>query len=435
MPTLVYETARSHNLILLKYHNKPDGQSDVGNWLRDPELEEVPQNVFMRDVFEINLQAHAWNTVHKVFPRLHLVYAGTEGVQPVLLNDSYTLPSTIINRLLVSTSHLLQDTRALSTQAERQVINAGWSYQASRWAMFPEVFAVDSQANRNKERLATVLFVGKDGNNKNIIAAQGIIQDLKAVSLHSFCKLLIKILPPESLACSGAGAMDGDPQQKTSYLGLKSQGILPPEFFIIPCAFHAITQELADPDVLGKTHVNSVVYELVLTTLHDINFRYRRREHAIMALNCVTIYGRQSLTHHQFRSLSTYITKMTNCLPEWGFCYRLKVLSLKVRTSSYVEGEHSLVSRTKNGGMGLNAASSLSDTPDAWNTFLDSRVQEQQLKLLKHSASASTTAPLAIRHLTRVLTDWAFDEVNEMYNELLHLTSEFKAEPTAHWYP
>jgi hypothetical protein len=98
-------------------------------------------------------------------------------------------------------------------------------------------------------------------------------------------------------------------------------------------------------------------YDNIKITLQNISRRYETLYEAKIAFICLRIYGRRCLPTLKYDLLVTFLERVQAILHKWGFCYVTMVLFLHVFTSSAVEAEHSIVTRTKNGGFGLGATS------------------------------------------------------------------------------
>jgi hypothetical protein len=419
-------------LYLVKFHNPPAGRSEVDYWVADKKNRKMPNNLFFRDVLQVNLQAHAWKCKTGFSPSAHIIWAGSKGVKRFSLKGTHVLPPPILSSVVIPLAHLISDVLKVTPAQDRQLLNAAWTFEALRFAMFPGLGITDTQANTNLLRRYVLSMLSKDGNNKNIIAAQCLLEDQQGRTMNKFmCILLPKILPTKALRKVNAFPMDGDLQLRGSVGAGKAHDILNKSVVVIPCSFHSINQEIQD---LLTSRVPTHVIELIKGTLYDVNRRYETEDEARRALICLLVYAANTLDGNNFKTLDEYVGKQYSTLPKWGFFAMLLILTFNTYTTSSIEGDHGVTKRTKTGGMGLGKSSGLTAILEMRQGAVQTRAANSTLQTATHASGFITSDPQELRQMSHFLTDYGYQRQVKLFNRLKHLKMEFVDSENPHWY-
>ena len=106
------------------------------------------------------------------------------------------IPNTTLHAL-ISALHAGMKAVADATQSAsvpRQVLNAAWTFEAIRFALYPEVSCFDTIANTNNHRRYVMTHRSVDAEGKNIVASQAILQDQTRRTMISYFGYLLPLI-------------------------------------------------------------------------------------------------------------------------------------------------------------------------------------------------------------------------------------------------
>jgi hypothetical protein len=338
------------------------------------------------------------------------------------------IPSGVLVRVV---SELLNGVRdvclvSASPMMPRQLLNALWSFERDEAIKNPFVFRGDTQANRNKLRKHTLNILACAGNGESARAAQGILQDLRRRTFITvMTRLLPRILPLSTLRSASTLIMDENKEQQDGAKAARGKGVFHPQLVILLCLFHFLTMKLKDPDHFGTDHVAPGVFKRILATLWSVATYCETRREAMLTLQCLRAYGRRVLQASKFAKLCLFIGHAIALFPMWAlFCLRL-LLTFGQFTSSSVEGDQSVISRSTRGGFGLDASSELHALVDKGEQSNHVRRIERKLKLNKLQSQQRFGIDGVLQEAARLLQPKACSALEKKLGRAMHLEVEF----------
>ena len=309
----------------------------------------------------------------------------------------------------------------------RQLLNAIWSFERNEFIKFPLVWRVDTQANKNILRRHTINFVAFGGNGESARAAQGVLENLKRRTfIMVMTELLPRIIPRKTLRSTSTLIMDENKEQQDGAKAARGQRTFHPHMKIQLCCFHFLNLKIKDPDNLGTDHIQPRVFDSILAALWSVATYCETRREALITFGCLRAYTRGVLSPDKFQKLKLFLASIAGKFPQWAFFRLLLHLNLSQRTSSAVEGDHSVTSRSTRGGWNLGKSSALHAIVDKGEKKNRIRKIERGLKLHKQLS----------RHHARVLQPLAQTDLERRQSVCPHLDVKFCESCSAigcHW--
>jgi hypothetical protein len=317
----------------------------------------------------------------------------------------------------------------------RQLLNAMWTFELERVLKFCSgPWQADTTADSNCLRRPLLSLVCKDGEGRNILAAQGLLIDEKIPAFASeYGKLLPLIIPVEALRAATIFIVDDCKAAKRGLSYARERGVFSRSLDIRYCTYHLIDQELID---LGDQHMHKGALHLISSALHDVVQKCESRDEALITLTCVRAYSRRTLRAAKFQVLDELLDKLISCLNGWAFFAVLWRLTLLASTTSPVEGFHSVFHRAKNGGWMLGRGSSLHAILDKSNEKLKVGAAERDVAAHDRAASVGElTGENAeiLAEADKFLTKLGFSLLRRQVDEAKLYNVTFIRKGPVHW--
>ena len=179
----VHEPTGEYYLIEYKSGTKPSGDAALEAYIQNGCVGPIPDTNLTRDVLQVNLQAHAVKGLPrapKMAPRHMLVYGSPNNAQATIYFVP-VIPAEKLAQLVAEAYGHITKVRALlkDPTTPRDVIHAAWGFpeQLRLFHLFPTTMAADTTSNTNKKRMPLMQVCAKDNDDKNILPAQGFLEN------------------------------------------------------------------------------------------------------------------------------------------------------------------------------------------------------------------------------------------------------------------
>ncbi len=131
----------------------------------------------------------------------------------------------------------------------RQIRNVAWTFEAKRFALYPEVSCFDTVKNLNDQQWPAMTHRCVDSNGNHIMASQRLLQNERRRTMMTFFgKLLPRILSKAALLAIATVLSD----RNRELVHARTIGVLHALCVWRPCLYHNITQGFEIPRTSAK---------------------------------------------------------------------------------------------------------------------------------------------------------------------------------------